>query len=182
MYIEHLIYSAALAIIIGMVFLRYTGRDQAWLIVPISLVPDLDHLNNIIWELGMMDSPQRLIPYLSIGWFHNLLGVITISIGIAALLSQFKIRFFDAMIYSLIGCSAHLFADYISYPPSYSFLYPLSPTKYGINILPETGNAIIGDTTIIGIGLIVLCISIGVRYYVTSNGLTTKKDIVGEKE
>ena len=174
MYLEHLIYSAALAIIVGMVFLRFTGRNQAWLIIPISLIPDLDHINNIIWELGIMDYPHRLIPYFSIGWFHNLLGITAISIGVAALLSQFKLRFIDVMIYSLIGCSSHLIEDYIAYPPSYQFLYPFSSSEYGINILSETGNVIIGDTTIIGIGLLLLGISIGIRYYATNNGWIIK--------
>jgi hypothetical protein len=41
-YIEHIIYSAALAVIVGMIFSRYTGRDPSWIIIALAFVPDID--------------------------------------------------------------------------------------------------------------------------------------------
>jgi len=41
-FIEHIFYSAALAVLIGMIFSRYTGRDPSWIIIAVAFVPDVD--------------------------------------------------------------------------------------------------------------------------------------------
>ena len=42
MLLEHLVYSTAIAIVLGTLYRRYTGRDHAWLVVASAYVPDLD--------------------------------------------------------------------------------------------------------------------------------------------
>jgi len=41
-YIEHLIYSAALAVIFGMFFSRFKGTDPSWIIIAVAFVPYID--------------------------------------------------------------------------------------------------------------------------------------------
>ena len=48
---EHFIYSAALAILVGMVFYQYTRRDPSWIIIICALVPDLDVIANRLLTL-----------------------------------------------------------------------------------------------------------------------------------
>jgi membrane-bound metal-dependent hydrolase YbcI (DUF457 family) len=176
MYFEHIIYSAAIAIIVGLIFLRYTGRDQAWVIIPISLLPDIDHINNIIWDFGLLPVPQKLVPFLDIGLLHNLMGVAIISVFVVAILSLVKMRFTDAIIYSVIGLTAHLFEDYLVYPATYHFLYPINSAPYGLNIIPETSDMIIAGSQVLIVGLIFFASAICLRYYLMSNGWLHKKE------
>jgi hypothetical protein len=39
---EHLIYSTAIAIIAGMIWYKYTGRDPSWIIIASAYAPDFD--------------------------------------------------------------------------------------------------------------------------------------------
>jgi membrane-bound metal-dependent hydrolase YbcI (DUF457 family) len=176
MYLEHIIYSAAIAIIVGLVFLRYTGRDQAWVIIPISLIPDIDHINNIIWDWGLLPVPHKLVPIFDIGLFHNIMGVVILSIFVIAILSLVKMRFTDALIYSVIGLSAHLFEDYLVYPATYHFLYPLNTNPYGLNLIPENADMGFAGTQVLIVGILFLSFAICLRYYLNSNGWVLKKE------
>ena len=40
--IEHLLYSAALAVIVDMIFSRSMGRDLLWIIIAVAFEPDID--------------------------------------------------------------------------------------------------------------------------------------------
>lgn len=42
MLIEHLIYSAALAVIVGMIYVSLTGRGPSWIIIAVAFIPDID--------------------------------------------------------------------------------------------------------------------------------------------
>ena len=42
MLFEHWVYSTAIAIIIGMVYYRSTGRDYSWIIIASAYAPDVD--------------------------------------------------------------------------------------------------------------------------------------------
>lgn len=183
MYFEHIIYSAAIAIIVGLIFLRYTSRDQAWVIIPISLIPDIDHVNNIIWDWKWLPLPQKLVPFLSIGVLHNILGALIIASLVIAVLLLFKMKVTDAIIYTTIGLTAHMFEDYLVYPPaSYQFLYPLNSVKYGINLIPETADLGFAGTQVLIVGLLFLAFAICLRYYLSSNGWLTKKEELSQGE
>ena len=41
-FIEHFIYSAALAVIVGMFFSRFKGTDPSWIIIAVDFVQDID--------------------------------------------------------------------------------------------------------------------------------------------
>jgi len=51
---EHIIYSAALAILVGMVFYLSTGRDPSWILLVCAWAPDLDEIANpVLRRLGI---------------------------------------------------------------------------------------------------------------------------------
>ncbi len=48
MIIEHLVYSIAIAIIFGMIYRRFTGRESSWIIVLSAYTPDVDIIADAI--------------------------------------------------------------------------------------------------------------------------------------
>ena len=166
-YIEHFFYSAALAVIVGMVFFRYTGRDPSWIIIAVSFVPDIDL---VLQKLPKMvgDSLPSIINH---GGFHTILFLVMFSLGCALIFSSLGIRLSDALICSFTGISAHLFEDALIAKPAYAFFWPLITQKYGIGIMKETGNFFaIGNTEVIGIGLALLFMAIAIRTFIEGPG------------
>ena len=167
MYIEHLIWSAALAVLAGMVFSRYTGRDPSWIIIAVAFVPDIDlALQNLPGITG------GALPWLiNHGGFHTFLFAAMFSIGCALIISALGIRLSDALICSVIGISAHLFEDALIANPAYAFFWPLTAHAYGIGVMKETGNFFaIGSTGVIGVGLVLLFIAIAIRTIIEGPG------------
>jgi len=92
---EHIIYSAALAILVGMVFYKFTGRDPSWIIIVCSIAPDLDELANpVLRRLGislLLDgSPIKH------GTFHNIAFMVVFGIAVAFLLHPIGVKFTGA--------------------------------------------------------------------------------------
>lgn len=170
MLLEHLVYSAAIAIIAGMVFLRYTGRDPSWLIVIMTIIPDTDYVVNVIMRWCNCEFPFIL----NHGDFHNLVGLTFFSLVAALICSRIGIGFGSAFVCSCIGYSAHFIEDFIVYPPAYTYLFPFDLTQYGVNIIPETANIYgVAGTEVLFVGIIIFCMAVCIRMYLDS-GWTIK--------
>ena len=170
MIIEHIFYSGALAILVGMVFYRYTGRDSSWIIILCAFAPDLDWLvGSVLHRLGIRllffgSSIQR-------GTFHNIAAMVIFGIAVAFLFYPLGIKFFDALFFSLMGFGAHLFEDALVYSQGYQFLWPFSSKVLGLGILPHTMNEEnyvrdffhIANTEVLIIGLLLLIVAILIR-------------------
>jgi membrane-bound metal-dependent hydrolase YbcI (DUF457 family) len=172
MIIEHLIYSAGLAILVGMVYYRYMGRDPSWIIIACALAPDLDQIANpVLRRLGI-----RLLldgsPILH-GTFHNIAFMVMFGIAVALLLYPFGLKFFDSIFFSIIGFGAHLLEDALVYNPGYRFLWPFSSEILGLGLLPNMINEEsyyrdffrIANTEVLLIGLFLLLVAILIRTY-----------------
>ena len=122
MHIEHIIYSAALAVIVGMIFSRYTGRDPSWIIIAVAFVPDIDLALEKILEWNWIDVPFEIYH----GDLHNVLFLMVFSLVIAGILRYFGIRFIDGLICSAIGIAAHFIEDLLVFNPAYAFLWPFT--------------------------------------------------------
>jgi hypothetical protein len=155
---EHIFYSGAIAILIGMIFYRYTGRDSSWIIILCAWAPDLDDLDF----------------YLNHGDFHNIAMMIIFGIIMACLLQSFGIKFFDAFFFSVIGFGAHLLEDAAVYKEAYPFLWPFSTNTTGLALLPGVissrgfyiANVFgIANTEVLIIGLVFLVLAIIIRTY-----------------
>jgi hypothetical protein len=164
---EHLVYSAALAILAGMLFLRFTGRDSSWIIILVAFAPDLDEfiggpLNRLGYALLFPGQPIHH------GSFYNLAATVIFALIVAILLCPFRIRFFDSFLFAFIGFGAHLLEDALVYRSSYMFLWPISPVKIQIGWLSEAGryNANffhIANAEVLFIGLVLFLIAILIR-------------------
>jgi len=173
MIIEHFIYSSALAILAGMVFYRYTGRDHSWIIIFCAWIPDLDGITNpILNHLGIkLILNGQLIHH---GTFHNIAFMVIFSITAAFLLHPLGIKFFDSLFFSIIGFGAHLFEDALVYKAGYPFLWPFSSKILGIGLLPNIMNEeyyirdifhlVNTEVFLLGLGLLLIAIIIRTWY------------------
>jgi membrane-bound metal-dependent hydrolase YbcI (DUF457 family) len=169
---EHIVYSAALAILVGMVFYKYTGRDSSWIIIICALAPDLDELANpVLRRFGI----RLLLDGSSIqhGTFHNIGFMVIFGVVVAFLLHPTGIKFFDSLFFSMIGFGAHLFEDALVYKSGYMFLWPFSSQILGIGLLPNALNEEnyvkdffgIANTEVLIIGVLLFLVAFLIRTY-----------------
>jgi len=166
MLFEHWIYSTAIAIIVGMIYYRFTCRDYSWLIIGCAYLPDLD----LFTEIALNKLGITLLVFgrhISHGAFHNIAFMFFFAILISLLLQTTGIKFRDSFIFSCIGFGAHLFEDALVYNPAYNFLWPVSNQNFGIGIVEYTNDWYgIANTEVLVVGLIavIFCGSIRTVY------------------
>jgi LexA-binding, inner membrane-associated putative hydrolase len=156
MIIEHIFYSAALAILAGMVFFHYTGRDPSWIIILFALVPDLDYVTR------------------HHGTFHTVVFMVISSIAVAFLFRLIGLKFLDSLLFSLLGFGAHLVEDALVYDPGWKIFRPFSSQEVGFGLLPRiiTGERYTDDffslanSEVLIIGVLLLLAAILIRTYV----------------
>jgi hypothetical protein len=166
-YIEHIIYSAALAVIIGMIFSRYTGRDPSWIIIAIAFVPDIDYALSEIHEWTRLDVPFDIHH----GDLHNVLFLMVFSLLFAGVLRYFGIRFVDGLICSAIGIAAHFCEDLLVFNPAYAFLWPFTSKIFSWGILKGHLNFFeIANSTVLLIGIILFCGALLLRTRIEGTG------------
>ena len=133
MLFEHWIYSTAIAIIVGMVYYKFTGRDYSWIIIASAYAPDVDMAADIaLKKIGI-----TVMIYgnpISHGDFHNIAVLLVYAVSVALLLHPIGIKLVDSFFFACIGFAAHIFEDALVFNPAYSFLWPLSIQKFGIGI------------------------------------------------
>jgi len=174
---EHIIYSAALAILVGMLFYRFTGRDHSWIIILCAWVPDIDLIaNGVLNRFGftLLFEGHRITH----GVFHNIAIMVIFGILLAFLLHPFGIRFLDAFFFAVIGFGAHLFEDALVYKVGYPYLWPFSSEDLGIGLLPNIISEEnyfrnffgIANTEVLIVGVVFLLVAILIRTYVEGSG------------
>ena len=169
MFIEYLIYSAALAVIVGMFFSRFKGTDPSWIIIAVAFVPEIDF---VLQELRKI--PGITLPFvIRHGDFHNILALIFFSLVIAAAASAIGMWFPDAFVCAVIGIAAHFFEDALIADPAYRFFWPFSLENSGIGIMTETRDIFgIANSEVLVIGILLLALALcmrtlveGLQYY-----------------
>jgi hypothetical protein len=174
---EHLVYSAAIAIIAGMLFFRFSGRDNSWIIILMSWAPDFDGLATN-FRYSARGSIFEDVPIFH-GTFHNIAFMVLFGIIVALLLWYiFPILFSDALIFTLTGIGAHLFEDALVYPVGYAYLWPFSSADRGLGWLNTSGteeayNASffhVANTEVLFAGIVLLLLAILVRTRIEGSG------------
>ena len=163
MHLEHLVYSIAIAIIAGGIYLKYASNDYSWIIIASAYAPDLDlFLSTLLGKFGI----ALLIHGKPIthGDFHNLAVMFIFAVITALLLQNFKIRFRDSFIFAFIGFGAHLVEDALVYNPAYAFFWPISDQRYGIGIFDYSRDLYnIADPEVLMVGLLAVMILVIIR-------------------
>jgi membrane-bound metal-dependent hydrolase YbcI (DUF457 family) len=167
MIIEHILFNLSIAIIVGLAYQHYTGRNPAWLIVAAVYLPDLDYIIQEIWytfyELNGYLSPIQITH----GDFHNILSIVVLTILFAWIYKKYLHgKFIDGIICIGIGGFVHLFEDIIVYDNTYHLFVPFNNVPFQtLNWIPETRNIMgIGDTHIIFIGICLLVFCLTVKF------------------
>jgi len=179
MLFEHWIYSTAIAIIIGMVYYRYTGRDYSWLIIGCAYVPDLDIIADTILKTAGITVLFYGNP-LKHGDFHNIAVLFLFALLVALLLQTTGIRFRDSFLFTGIGFGAHMFEDALVYNPAYSFFWPISTQKFGLGLIDYNCDWYgIACTEVLIIGLIAVIFSAAIRTMYEGKGWVTRMVVPG---
>ena len=142
MFLEHLVFTAALAVVFGYFYKKYTGRDPMWIMVVGAFLPDTDFVFQCITLPLSGVSSLLFIPH---GEFHNIFMLVIISAIFAYFIEkEFKLKFIDAFIYCGIGFGAHIFEDALVFDGYQEFapinfntdlwgvFHNYSPTFYGL--------------------------------------------------
>jgi hypothetical protein len=171
--IEHLFYSTAIAIIVGMLYYKYTGRDHSWIIIICAWIPDFDIIaKSVLNKLGFVVLFEG--EPIHHGTFHTVAMMVIFAILMAFLLHPFGIRFVDSLFFSTIGFGAHLFEDALVYKVGYMYLWPFSSQILGLGLLPNIINEEnylkdffrVANTEVLIIGILVLIVAMIIRTYV----------------
>jgi hypothetical protein len=136
MIIEHLFYSTAIALIVGMLYYKVTGRDHSWIIILCAWIPDFDIITkSVLNKFGFVVLFEG--QPIHHGTFHTIAMMVIFAIFIAFLLHPFGIRFIDSLFFAAVGFGAHLFEDALVYKVGYMYLWPFITENLGIGILPN---------------------------------------------
>ncbi len=172
MLLEHIIYSASIAIIASMIHKKKTGRDYSWIIIAAALAPDLDIFAGYMFsELGIGILING-IP-LQHGDFHNMVALFLFAVFVGSLLKTTGMKFKDSSIFAGIGFGAHMLEDALVYNPAYAFLWPLSMHRFGIGIIDYKPDWYgIADAEVLLAGIIVtIIVGTVMSLYGGKNGL-----------
>jgi len=163
----------AIAILVGMLYYRWTGRDHSWIIIFCAWIPDFDliaesFLNKFGFVVLFDGQPIHH------GTFHTIAMMVIFAILMAFLLHPFGIRFVDSLFFATIGFGAHLFEDALVYKVGYMFFWPFSTKIWGLGLLPEMMNEEyyikdffrVANTEVLIIGLVFLIVAMIIRTYV----------------
>jgi hypothetical protein len=160
MFIEHLLYSAAFALIVGMVYYRWTGRDPSWIIILCAFVPDI---SQIAYQ-GSGVSITGGCPFGVHSLLHSAGVLLVFSLALGALLVPFGIRFWEGSLFAGIGFAAHLFEDALVFNPAYPFFWPFSSEIYGIGLIEYTRDFYgIADIRVLIVGLVLFLLAVAIR-------------------
>ncbi|MBN1455023.1 MAG: metal-dependent hydrolase [Methanomicrobia archaeon] len=177
MLFEHWIYSLAIAILVGMVYFKFTGRDYAWLVVASAYVPDMDIVADaVLKKIGitvlLYGNPIRH------GDFHNIAFLLLFAGSVAMVLHPLGIRLVDSFLFAGIGFGAHLFEDALIANPSYPFLWPLSMERFGIGIFNYTLDWHgIANTNVLFVGVMLVLLAAMLRTAHEGAGWVTRSMI-----
>jgi membrane-bound metal-dependent hydrolase YbcI (DUF457 family) len=163
MLLEHIIYTTAIAIIVGMIYSKKVGRDPSWIIIGSTYMPDLDYIADSILKKIKI----TLLFYgnpIEHGYFHNFIMLFIVAFFTALCLQMIGVRFIDSFLCSSIGFGAHLIEDALVFNPGYAFFWPISTEKYGIGLVAYNADLFgIANLQVLFIGLTAITLSAIIR-------------------
>jgi len=169
---EHIIWSAAFAILVGTLVERKWGYVlPIWIIWACCSIPDIDYIfQTFMFKVFSALNLNSFVIYH--GDFHNIVMIIVLALVFAWALNKYlKIDYNDAFICVFLGSAFHVFCDYIVYTQPFC---PISPRFiceiHGLGLFTETGSWHgIGEVSIFVAGVAFLLISFCLRFYYSEN-------------
>jgi membrane-bound metal-dependent hydrolase YbcI (DUF457 family) len=165
MLIEHLFYTAGIAVLVGMACSRIMGRDPFWIIMLGAYAPDVDAIGDPALRQVFGITPLYDLPFHH-GDFHNVVGLVIFALLAAYTLHQFGFRFTDAFAFAGLGYGLHILEDALL-PPAYLLLWPFSSKRIGFSVFEGTRDFFgiaNSETLVIGVLLLVGAIVLRTAY------------------
>jgi membrane-bound metal-dependent hydrolase YbcI (DUF457 family) len=167
MYIEHIVYNLAFAIVAVMLL---KPKEAGWctlIIVVSGCIPDIDGIFDIIRNPPEFTS--GLIPHMAehTRYFHTLGALFVYAIFIGIVLSRWQgLKFSECAFFGGAGFAAHLLEDALVYNSSSAVFWPFSPQEVGIGLLPHSRDFFsIANTEVLAIGTVLLMFAVGTAIF-----------------
>ena len=133
MLLEHLIYSTAIAIIAGMLWYKYTGRDPSWIIIASAFAPDFDSFSGGMFKKLDMNILIDGAP-IRHGDFHNIAFLLLFASAVALALRLAGMRFWDSFLFAGVGFGAHKARNVGFFGQGYRSQWPGKTQRWGIGM------------------------------------------------
>jgi LexA-binding, inner membrane-associated putative hydrolase len=163
MYIEHVVYSLALALFICLFLDRSLARWCIAILVVSSCIPDIDGIFSLI--LSPPQFTDGIIPHMAfhLRYFHTAGFLAMYAVVVAGLLFYFYRL--DVRLTAFLagtGFGAHLFEDALVYNPASAVFWPVSSEEYGIGIFSSTRDFLhIANGEVLFFGILLLALATG---------------------
>ena len=163
MYIEHVVYSLALALFICLFLDRSLAQWCIAIIVVSSCIPDIDGIFSLI--LSPPQFTDGIIPHMAfhLRYFHTAGFLAMYAVVVAGLLFYFYRL--DVRLTAFLagtGFGAHLFEDALVYNPASAVFWPVSPHEYGIGIFSSTRDFLsVANGEVLFFGILLLALATG---------------------
>jgi hypothetical protein len=170
MYLEHIVYSSAIALLVGLAAIRLHRRDYSWIIIVFAYAPDSDVLLSAgNWVLSHFFHAGIRFPFQVLhSVLHTLPALIVFALFLGAIFTLFGIPFLTGFVYGSLAYGAHFFEDALVYSnPGYHFLWPIIPQEVGMAAFGTYQLNFFGvaDLQVLLVGIIFLLFALAVRIY-----------------
>ena len=183
MFIEHVIYTLALAVVLTC-FIRREFVAWGTLIILVSgCIPDIDGIIDIA-QNRMVFLPGQLLPRMAEHSrdFHSIGGLVIYAVLIGIILMYtFRLKFPEVLLFAGIGFGAHIIEDMLVYNPSSAVFWPVSSVPVGIGIFTDYSRDFLGiaNSEVLLTGLVLLTSAVFVNLAVRK---ITWEDMSGSPE
>jgi len=163
MYIEHVCFNLALAILVTLLADQKNAGWYTAVILVSGCVPDIDGIFSLIQSPPVFTG--GIIPGMAfhLRYFHSI-GILCIyAVVVAGLLAYYhRLDFRTIALFAGLGFGAHLLEDAIVYNPASAIFWPLSSQEIGIGLFPLYSRDFlsIANAEVFSIGIILLVLMV----------------------
>jgi membrane-bound metal-dependent hydrolase YbcI (DUF457 family) len=170
MLLEHLFYSAAFALMAGMAYRHFRGRDPSWIIIACAWAPDIDHflfpVARRLLGVSLMINSRPLYH----GDLHTFGALIVFAVLLALFLrlSPFNVRLRDGLLFGGLGYAVHLACDALVYNPAFPVFWPLYSKTLGLGLVHYSRDLFgLADSQVLAAGILLLVCAVIIRTAIT---------------
>jgi LexA-binding, inner membrane-associated putative hydrolase len=173
MFVEHILFNLALAIIITLfIDQKHAGWCSA-VIVASGCMPDIDGIFSLIQSPPTFTT--GIIPSMAFHfrYFHSVGILFLYAVVVAGLLAYYhRLDFRIMALFAGIGFGAHLLEDALVYKLSSAVFWPASTQEVGIGFFSSYSRDFfsIADSEVFGIGILLLLIAMGISIRLNKTG------------
>jgi hypothetical protein len=181
MYIEHVCFNLALAILVTLLADQKNAGWYTAVILVSGCVPDIDGIFSLIQSPPVFTG--GFIPGMAyhLRYFHSI-GILCIyAVAVAGLLAYYhRLDFRTIALFAGTGFGAHLLEDAIVYNPASAVFWPLSSQEVGIGLFPLYSRDFfsIANAEVFGIGILLLALMVSSSLLLKKTGWASLPPVI----